>query len=101
MSVHLCLYIRKYYRWDDTPTSRFDTITILGCQYDMYCDFFKNFNSTSIVIRYCYVLQFLFLTLYHGKKLNDTLNIQPATIIIKKTHSLAVTIAIKYLKYLK
>ncbi len=43
------------YGWDDTPTSRFDTITILGCRYDMYCDFFKNFYSTSIAIRYCYV----------------------------------------------
>ncbi len=66
---------------DDTPTSRFDTITILECWYDMDCDFFlKNFDSTSIAIRYCYVLRFLFLTLDHGKKLNDTLNIQTVTI---------------------
>ncbi len=52
----------------------------------MYCNFFKNFDSTSIAIQYCYVLRFLFLTLDHGKKLNDTLNIQTAT-IKKKTHT--------------
>ncbi len=46
----------------------------------MYCDFLKNLDTTSIAIRYCYVLRFLFLTLHHGKKLNDTLNIQTATI---------------------
>ncbi len=60
----------------------------------MYCDLkkkkkIKNFDSTSIAIRYCYVLRFLFLTLDHGKKLNDTLNIQTVTIKIKK-HILAV-----------
>ncbi len=61
---------------------RFDTITILVCQYDMYCNGFfrKNFDSTSIAIQYCYVLRFLFLTLDHGEKLNDTLNIQTVTI---------------------
>jgi len=54
--------------------------------------FCKNFDSTSIVSRYCYVLcfLFLFLTLDHGKKLNDTLYIQT------KKHILAVTIAIRY-----
>ncbi len=57
--------------------------------------FFKNFDSTSIAIRYCCVLRFLFLTLDHGKKLNDTLNIQNVT-IKKKLHILAVTIAIRY-----
>ncbi len=51
----------------------------------MYCDSFKNFDSTSITIQYTvYVLRFLFLTLDPGKKLNDTLNIQ--TVTIKKTH---------------
>ncbi len=45
--------------------------------------FFTNFDSTSIAIRYCYVMRFLFLTLDHVKKLNDTLNIQTVTI---KTH---------------
>ncbi len=73
----------------------------------MYWDFFNNFDSTSIAIRYCYVLRFLFLTLDHGKKLNDTLHIQIVT--IKKTVTIytiaiytivtiiiAVTIAICY-----
>ncbi len=48
----------------------------------MYCDFFvffKNFDSTSIVIR-CSDFYFCFLTLDHGKKLNDTLNIQTVAI---------------------
>ncbi len=42
------------------------------------------------------MLRFLFfvLTLDHGKKLNNTLNIQ--TVTIKKKHILAVTIAIRY-----
>ncbi len=42
--------------------------------------FFTNFDSTSIAIRYCYVLRFLFLTIDHGKKLNDTFNTQTVTI---------------------
>ncbi len=47
----------------------------------MYCFFvfFKNFDSTSIVIR-CSDFYFCFLTLDHGKKLNDTLNIQTVAI---------------------
>ncbi len=50
--------------------------------------FFKNFDSTNIAIRYCFVLRFLFLTLDHEKKLNDRLNIQTVTIYIykKKKH---------------
>ncbi len=49
--------------------------------------FFKNLDSTSIAIRYCYVLRFLFLTLDHGKKLNDTLNIYTDCHNLKKnTH---------------
>ncbi len=49
----------------------------------MYCDFFKNFDSTSIAIRYCGVkIFFYFFYLDRGKKLNDTFNIQ--TVIIKK-----------------
>ncbi len=79
-----------YQGWDDTPNSRFDTITILGCRYNMYCDFFTNFDSTSIAIRYCCVAIFLFtfFTLDHGEKLNDTLNIQTVTIKKKKnTHN--------------
>ncbi len=45
----------------------------------------KNLDSSSIAIRYCYVLQFLFLTLDPGKNLNDILNIQTVT-KKKKTH---------------
>ncbi len=33
--------------------------------------FLKNFDSTSIAFRYCYVLWFLFLTLDHGKKFEN------------------------------
>ncbi len=53
----------------------------------MHCDFLR--------ISILQVLRFLFLTLDHGKKLNDTLNIQNVT-IKKKLHILAVTIAIRY-----
>ncbi len=50
--------------------------------------FFKIFDSTSIAIQYCCCnFYFLFLNLDHGEKLNDTLNIQTATI---KTPILAV-----------
>ncbi len=45
-------------------------------------------------IAMCCDFCFLFLTLDHGKNLNDTLNIQ--TVTIKKKNILAVTIAIRY-----
>ncbi len=54
----------------------------------MYCDFFLK----NLFYKYCYSILlccdvdfFLFLTLDHGEKLNDTLNIQTVIIIIK-TH---------------
>ncbi len=48
-----------------------NTISILYCEFF----FFKNFDSTSIAIRYCYVLRFCFsfLTLEHGNNLNGIL----------------------------
>ncbi len=64
-----------------------DSILSLGCRYDMYCDFYKEFRfykyCDSILL--CCDFCFLFLTLDHGKKLNDTLNIQTVT-IKKHTH---------------
>ncbi len=56
---------------------RISILQVLRFDFAMCCDF-------------C----FLFLTLDHGKMLNDTLNIQ--TVTIKKKHILAVTIAIRY-----
>ncbi len=45
--------------------------------------FFRFYKYCDSILR----LRFLFLTLDHGKKLNDTLNIQTVTIIIiKKNH---------------